>query len=393
MLALLAAPSAAQAQVQAQVKESLCIPCHEKVTPGIVKDFRSGLMGHKLDCTACHGTIHRSASDAASAKLPTAETCRSCHKDRYERFAAGKHALAWTAMTALPMTGFQPHAYIGGLKGCGGCHKIGLRPADSRSKEDRYGTPCDSCHTRHRFSREEAANPRACRTCHMGFDHPQWEMWSSAKHGVIYQIEGPGRAPACQTCHMPGGDHGVMTAWGFLGLRLPEADKEWLGWRTTVLKGMGVLSPEGQPTARLELVKKYGVARLSAAAWQFERDRMLAVCTKCHSERLARTNLENGDAMIKEADRLTAQGIDVVAGLYKDGLLKGGSGYPDVLSFYESTSPIEQSLYVMFLEHRNRTFQGAFHMNPDYVTWYGLAELRRDLVDIKGEAERMRGKR
>ena len=40
----------------------------------------------------------------------------------------------------------------------------------------------------------------------------------------------------------------------------------------------------------------------------------------------------------------------------------------------------------MFLEHRMRAFQGAFHMNPDYVTWYGLAEMQRDLVDIKGEA-------
>ena len=43
----------------------------------------------------------------------------------------------------------------------------------------------------------------------------------------------------------------------------------------------------------------------------------------------------------------------------------------------------------MFLEHRMRAFQGAFHMNPDYVTWYGLAELNKDLVDIRNEAENM----
>jgi hydroxylamine dehydrogenase len=47
----------------------------------------------------------------------------------------------------------------------------------------------------------------------------------------------------------------------------------------------------------------------------------------------------------------------------------------------------------MFLEHRNRTFQGAFHLNPDYVTWYGLAELRRDLIDIKAEASALRGQK
>ena len=43
----------------------------------------------------------------------------------------------------------------------------------------------------------------------------------------------------------------------------------------------------------------------------------------------------------------------------------------------------------MFLEHRMRAFQGAFHMDPDYVTWYGLAEMKRDLIEIKDEAERM----
>ena len=35
---------------------------------------------------------------------------------------------------------------------------------------------CDACHTRHTFSAEEARQPQACQTCHMGFDHAQWEM-------------------------------------------------------------------------------------------------------------------------------------------------------------------------------------------------------------------------
>jgi hypothetical protein len=28
-------------------------------------------------------------------------------------------------------------------------------------------------------------------------------------------------------------------------------------------------------------------------------------------------------------------------------------------------------------------------MNPDYVTWYGLAELNKDLVEISSEADKM----
>jgi hypothetical protein len=96
--------------------------------------------------------------------------------------------------------------------------------------------------------------------------------------------------------------------------------------------------------------------------------------------------------MIKEADKLMAEAIEIVADLYAKGIIKpeaGKAAYPDLLTFYDAITPIEQTLYVMFLEHRMRAFQGAFHMNPDYTTWYGLAEMKKDLVEIKHEAKRM----
>ncbi len=374
--------------------ESRCVPCHVQITPQIVKDFRSGAMGKAgMDCSDCHGSAHQSAEDIDKVSLPTEKTCQPCHQKQYDQYMSGKHSLAWVAMDAMPKTGLQPHAYIKGLKGCGGCHKVGVRTEEQRI-ESPYGNACDSCHTRHRFSVAEARQPQACRTCHMGFDHPQWEMWSGSKHGSIYQSEGSDRrAPSCQTCHMPEGDHGVMTAWGFLGLRLPEEDKEWLGYRTTILKGLHVLDPEGNPTARMDVIKAGKVARLTKEEWQAERDKMLAICSKCHSSRYAGYQLRNADQMIKEADKLMAAGIQIVADLYTEGVIKAAEGkpaYPDILTFYDAITPIEQTLYVMFLEHRMRAFQGAFHMNPDYVTWYGLAQLNRDLVEIRAEARRMR---
>ena len=44
----------------------------------------------------------------------------------------------------------------------------------------------------------------------------------------------------------------------------------------------------------------------------------------------------------------------------------------------------------MFLEHRMRAFQGAFHANPDYANWYGWSEMARDLVEIQAEAATLR---
>ena len=113
----------------------------------------------------------------------------------------------------------------------------------------------------------------------MGFDHPQWEMYSTSKHGTIWQIEGKSgkRAPTCQTCHMSGGDHNVMTSWGFLALRLPEEDKEWMNDRVAILQALGVLDEMGNPAARLDLVKAGKVARLTKEGFQKERDKMIRV--------------------------------------------------------------------------------------------------------------------
>ena len=37
-----------------------------------------------------------------------------------------------------------------------------------------------------------------------------------------------------------------------------------------------------------------------------------------------------------------------------------------------------------------KTFKGAYHQNPDYTHWYGNAEVKLLLNDIKGEANRLR---
>ena len=58
--------------------------------------------------------------------------------------------------------------------------------------------------------------------------------------------------------------------------------------------------------------------------------------------------------------------------------------------FQDAPTVIEQKLFVMFLEHRMRTFQGAFHMNPEYSFWYGWSEMVRDLSEIKELAADMR---
>ena len=358
ILASMALATTAGAQV--------CVECHRQVTPNIVSDWslsqhsRSG-----VDCSVCHGDLHTSAEDVQNVQLPTPETCAACHDAQVAQFNAGKHAYAWAAMKAMPTAHWQPIALMEGMKGCGGCHKIGLKTEEEMRELKKEGAgfgvaSCDSCHTRHLFSREEARQPQAC-----------------------------------QTCHMQEGNHEVRTAWGFLAVRLPmPADEGWAADRATILQGLGVLDPDGQPTARLEVVKAVDVARLTQEDWQRERDKMVQTCNQCHSVNFARAELEKGDQIIRRADRLMAEAIRTVAALYQHGVLEKPESYayafPDLLTFHDAPTPIEQKLFVMYLEHRMRTFQGAFHSNPDYALWYGWSEMVRDLTEIKALAEELR---
>jgi hypothetical protein len=163
-----------------------CVGCHTKETPTVVSDWKlSKHSGASVSCDTCHGAAHQSASDVDKVALPTPETCAQCHEERVTQYKKGKHALAWVAMNAMPTIHYQPMALIEGQKGCGGCHKIGVKTeADMAAmkkaggKSSGFGVAsCDACHTRHLFSVAEARQPQACQTCHMGFDHPQWEMY------------------------------------------------------------------------------------------------------------------------------------------------------------------------------------------------------------------------
>ncbi|MEZ0329508.1 MAG: multiheme c-type cytochrome [Dissulfuribacterales bacterium] len=388
----------------ASAKPSACEDCHAKISPKMVQDFNRGKMSQHLTCEACHGSDHTSEKDVAKAKLPTIETCKQCHPQQAKQYLDGKHALGLVALNAMPYTHMQPKAFMEGQKGCGGCHTLGLASQKDRETEGRkyykYGMDCQNCHTRHAFSKAEASEPEACMTCHMGFDHPQWEMWSGSKHGVTYLMEraidskNKDRAPKCQTCHMRNGDHRVFSAWGFLAVRLPEDDAEWMGYRATILKGLGVLDPDGKPTGRLDVVKAGKVARLTKEDFEAERKRIVEVCYQCHSPNFANENIKNADKMVKEADKLFAEAIEVVAGLYKDGIIKQKKGqpypYPDLLTFYDVNTKVEEVLYEMFMDHRMKAFQANFHMNPDYSTWYGYAKMVKDLVEIKELAQEMR---
>ena len=100
--------------------------CHKKVTPRVVSDWQlSKHSKNGIECSACHGDKHISGEDVSNAQIPTPDTCGKCHATQVKQYKSGKHSLAWAALKAMPTIHWQPMALIEGMKGCGGCHKIG----------------------------------------------------------------------------------------------------------------------------------------------------------------------------------------------------------------------------------------------------------------------------
>ncbi len=135
------------------------------------------------------------------------------------------------------------------------------------------------------------------------------------------------------------------------------------------------------------------MARLTREEFDAQRKRMAAGCAGCHSAPYAADTFAAGDRLIRDADRVVADAIRTVKALYDDGILARPAGWkyaPDLLQFYEAKSVAEQELYLMFMEYRMRTFEGAFHVNPDYTHWYGWAKLKEAAERIKEDAARLR---
>jgi hydroxylamine dehydrogenase len=399
--------------------EETCVACHTRVSPGQVRDWSiSAHAENDITCDMCHGEEHETPSDYHKAEMPDEHICAECHEDQFSQFTSGKHNLGWRSLNAIPATHLAPDELMEGGRGCGGCHNMGIKTEQERIEQQEKGhryqrNSCDECHTRHSFSKKEAQNPRACQTCHMGYDHPQWEMWSSAKHGTRYFTKSAGdlpqaaATPTCQHCHLPNGTHENHTAWGFFGVRLPlPEDPSAAADRVTIMKALGFLDPETeQPTELLSTVTELDMIRVNQDSWQHERDKIIGICSGCHSENYAREQLDKGDAILQKSDRLMAEAIETVAALYREGIINKPESYPAnypfLLSFmhtngaqwdenFDQLSFIDQVLLQMFMKHRMRTYQGFFHANPDYAYWYGWAEMTKDLGEIKELARTMR---
>jgi hypothetical protein len=223
-----------------EIVSKSCIKCHQKLNPGIYYDWKKSVHSEVgVDCYKCHHLLDDSSDLAFKdhfkhTKQPISivvspKTCENCHAEEYNQYAKSKHANTIAIMWKVDK--WLQHGMNNEIErttGCFACHGTVIKVKDGRPvsgtwpnvgvgriNPDGSKGSCTSCHTRHKFSIQEARRPEACDQCHLGPDHPQIEIYNESKHGTIYHAEGnswnwipedgmwlAGRDFRAPTCHM-----------------------------------------------------------------------------------------------------------------------------------------------------------------------------------------------
>jgi hypothetical protein len=359
-----------------------CVVCHTNHTPGIVNQY--GLSDHfknGVSCANCHevdedypgATQHPEEDFYVLAKSSPAK-CETCHREQVQQFNLSRHALpayvAYAGSEALSaehlemyndipeggsLPGGRARAALHALEGaavtrfaCNTCHDVG-KPNPDGSVGD-----CTSCHLRHQFNLEQARKPETCNACHIGPDHPQWEIYQESPHGIAYMTLGhewnweaePGTlttvdfpAPTCATCHFSG-----------FGLSATTHD---VGDRLTWFLAAAISAE--RPSANEN------------------RIRMQNVCLACHSSDYIDQFYTDADAGVVAVNNWVKLSDAMVQPLKDNGLLT-----PQPFD-----EPIDYVYYNLW-HHWGRTAKfGMWMQGPDYTQWHGAYEILHDLSELR----------
>ena len=363
-----------------------CVTCHRDESPGIVEQYaHSSMASAEVTCRDCHEVPEVYPEAVAHEGVfvlqsPTSARCEQCHEVEVAQFNNSRHGIP--AYVAYAGTGdlsagnleqyqqieegsFAPDKSrnaIYELEGpaitrfaCEGCHNIGLPRADGSIGE------CQSCHLRHEFSLEQVRKPETCNACHIGPDHPQWEIYQESPHGIAYMTGGddwhwdadPGTqspvdipAATCATCHIS----------GFGGAETSHDVGDRLSW--------------------------YLFAPISNRRpyWEANIERMQSVCIACHNDNFITAFYADADKATLAVNAWVEESDAIVKPLKDEGLL--------------SPAPFDEPIdftYFDLWHHWGRTAKfGSWMQGPDYVQWHGAYELLRDLAELRKMTEEIK---
>jgi hydroxylamine dehydrogenase len=356
-----------------------CVTCHRTATPGIVEQFgHSSMAAAEVTCRNCHevdanypGAVeHEGVYVLAS---PTTHRCEQCHESEVAEFYQSRHSLpAYVAVAgskdlspnllamyqAIPEGTYAPDKArnaIAVLEGpditpfaCENCHSIGVPAADESVGR------CQKCHIRHEFSLEQARKPETCNNCHIGPDHPQWEIYQESAHGIMYATMGSNwnwdadagsltvndfPAPTCALCHMSG--------FGATGTTHDVGDR--LSWY--LFSSISQQRPN----------------------WQDNRTVMQSICYECHNQNFVQNFYTGADTATQQVNSWVQESVDLVTPLQSQGIINTA----------DFSEPIDFTYFDLWHYWGRTTKFGTWMVGPDYTQWHGAYPLQETLADLK----------
>jgi hypothetical protein len=385
-----------------------CLSCHEKITPGIVGQWRESKHNAAgVSCPECH---QANAKDPDAfphngytiAIIVSPLDCSQCHDTEFTQNKGSHHAKAGQILGSLDnylgeVVGGEPAVNAG----CRQCHG-GIVKVDSRGRPtpdtwpntgmgrinpDGSSGSCTACHTRHQFSVRQARQPEGCGKCHLGPDHPQIEVWNESKHGVMYHANRetmnldsdlwrPGQeyfsGPTCASCHMGATskeasthDVGERISWTLrpaistklnMAVFADDSKDDILG-DTPLLPAVGDLYKT--KSGDMKKVKE-------VSTWQQRREKMQTVCLNCHEKSFVDGAYTQFDEVVDlYDDKFAIPGKSIM-----DELVKAGK-----ITRADFDDPIEWTWYEIWHHEGRRARHGASMQGPDYTWWHGMYEV------------------
>ena len=421
----------------ASVIAAECTSCHNATdtTPGLHAEWTNSKHGQEkvvgggelnATCLDCH-QAEVADVDAMDhhgntiSLIVSPKDCSQCHLQQFTEFERSHHADAakFAPGESNNYLALQVAGHAAGVVGCDSCHG-GRFEFDENghvtsgwpnngigriNPDDSLGS-CSACHGGHGFSKAQARAPESCGKCHLGPDHPQMEIYTESRHGIMYSAnkeamnldsdtwivgQDYSAAPTCATCHvgatkdMPAThDIGERLSWN---LRAPVSVKK-------NLVRMGDDNQVDVHTSDLSTLPVVGdvyeYATGSSATvtevltWEDRRARMQNVCEACHAASLVDGHYQMLDDLVVLYNEKFAK---PVAGIMAD--LKA-AGLTTATPFDEY---IEWLWWEIWHHEGRRARSGAAMAGPDYAWWHGIYDVaKRVYMEFIPELDKVAGK-
>lgn len=387
-----------------------CLACHRSETPVIVEQW--GASKHFRGNVACY-ECHQAQSGEADAfdhygflisTIVSPRDCARCHTKEVKEFESSHHSKAARILGSLDnrladvvegnrgfvTEGFPEGVSAASVNGCWQCHGSEVKvladgkldPATwpntgiGRINPDGSEGSCSACHSRHKFSVEQARNPENCGKCHMGPDHPQIEIYEESKHGVAFHAnkhkmnldndkwvvgEDYNAAPTCATCHMSATPKQGVTH--DVGMRISWNNRPEISIRPEVSD-----ANMGLPGKDVD--------------WKTRRSNMKDVCLNCHAVGFVDSFYLQYDELIKlYHEKFAEPGLELMK------LAK------PLLKPVPFGNKIDFIWFEIWHHEGRRARHGVSMMGPDYTHWHGTYEVAKNFyAEFIPELEELAGK-